>query len=175
MPAPHKGLEGLEQTKKNLEHFGINLESCVRTACWKLGGKIMMQAKNNARSLFDHPTGRLAGSITMRSNFSQQTTGLKTPAKSEDAIGAPGGDGKDKPTVTVGTNVEYARRVEFGFVGKDKLGRQYNQAAKPYLYPSFFSLENDLEKELIDTVEKKAACRNFNQRLPIFDPEGSRD
>jgi len=36
----------------------------------------------------------------------------------------------------IGTNIEYARRIELGFTGKDKLGRHYNQAAKPYLRPA---------------------------------------
>lgn len=33
----------------------------------------------------------------------------------------------------VGTNKEYARRLELGFVGRDKLGRNYNQAPRPFL------------------------------------------
>jgi HK97 gp10 family phage protein len=41
--------------------------------------------------------------------------------------------GKGAQYVVVGTNVEYARRVEYGFVGKDKLGRSYHQAPKPYI------------------------------------------
>ncbi len=41
-----------------------------------------------------------------------------------------------KREVMVGSNLEYARRVELGFVGKDKLGRHYNQAARPYLRPA---------------------------------------
>jgi hypothetical protein len=44
----------------------------------------------------------------------------------------------------VGTNVEYARRIELGFApglpfskgGIDSLGRQYNQVGKPYLSPA---------------------------------------
>jgi len=36
----------------------------------------------------------------------------------------------------IGTDLHYARRVEFGFAGKDALGRVYNQAAKPYLRPA---------------------------------------
>jgi len=36
----------------------------------------------------------------------------------------------------VGTNLEYARRLELGFVGTDKLGRKYNQAPRPYLRPA---------------------------------------
>lgn len=38
--------------------------------------------------------------------------------------------------VQVGTNVIYARRLEFGFTGTDSRGRSYNQAARPYLYPA---------------------------------------
>jgi hypothetical protein len=29
--------------------------------------------------------------------------------------------------IVIGTNVEYARRIEYGFVGRDSLGRLYNQ------------------------------------------------
>ena len=41
-----------------------------------------------------------------------------------------------KRVVYVGTNLEYARRQELGFTGKDKLGRYYHQSAKPYLRPA---------------------------------------
>ena len=30
------------------------------------------------------------------------------------------------------TNVPYSRRLEFGFVGRDSLGRNYNQGPRPY-------------------------------------------
>jgi phage gpG-like protein len=33
----------------------------------------------------------------------------------------------------VGTNVKYARRLELGFMGTDKLGRKVYQAPRPYL------------------------------------------
>ena len=34
------------------------------------------------------------------------------------------------------TNMAYAARIEFGFVGADSLGRVYNQAPQPYLTPA---------------------------------------
>ncbi|MBE3087635.1 MAG: hypothetical protein IMZ71_00725 [Chloroflexi bacterium] len=173
MPAPSKTLEGLDKTLQNLDHLGLNLASCVRSACWQLGGKIMMQAKNNARTVFTGtpsndpepgtPSGRLMGSISMKANFTEQSQGLKAPAKSEDAIGKPGG-GPDAPMVAVGSNVDYAPFPEFG---------TRKMHARSFMYPAFFSLENDFEKTLIGIVERKAALRNFNQRLPIFDPEGN--
>lgn len=36
----------------------------------------------------------------------------------------------------VGTDLEYARRVELGFVGTDSLGRTYDQAPRAYLGPA---------------------------------------
>ena len=35
-----------------------------------------------------------------------------------------------------GTNVEYALRLELGFVGTDSLGRRYDQAPRPYIRPA---------------------------------------
>jgi HK97 gp10 family phage protein len=35
----------------------------------------------------------------------------------------------------VGTDLPYARRLEYGFIGPDKLGRVYNQAPRPYFRP----------------------------------------
>lgn len=32
--------------------------------------------------------------------------------------------------IVIGTNVEYARRIEYGFVGQDSLGRHYNQPGR---------------------------------------------
>lgn len=58
-------------------------------------------------------TGRLRGSITWEPG--------------EDERGA---------YVDIGTNVEYARRLELGFVGTDSLGRTYNQPPYPFLVPA---------------------------------------
>lgn len=41
--------------------------------------------------------------------------------------------------VRIGTDVEYGRRVEFGFAGADARGRVYNQPANPYLRPAWDS------------------------------------
>lgn len=49
----------------------------------------------------------------------------------------------DKMSVKIGSNVQYARRVELGFTGQDSLGRNYNQPAKPYLRP-ILKLKNEI-------------------------------
>jgi hypothetical protein len=39
-------------------------------------------------------------------------------------------------TATVGTNKPQGRRLEFGFVGQDSLGRNYNQPPYPHFRPA---------------------------------------
>lgn len=39
-------------------------------------------------------------------------------------------------TATVGTNAPQGRRLEFGFVGEDSLGRHYNQPPYPHFRPA---------------------------------------
>jgi hypothetical protein len=59
-------------------------------------------------------------------------------------------DSQGRAYVVVGTDVVYARRLEYGFYsgdgftgGVDSLGRQYNQAPRPYFRPP---LDNNFEK-----------------------------
>jgi len=174
-------MTGVKETLQNAERMGLNLNSCVRTACWRLAGKIATQAKRNVQTLVipksagGTTTGRLAGSITIAANFSNAVAMLGTKAEASDGLQPPNSGGKDSPFAITGSNVEYARRIEHGFVGKDRLGRNYNQAPKPYLHPAFFALENDLPETLERVVYEKAALANFKKRLPIFDPSGAED
>ena len=46
----------------------------------------------------------------------------------------------------VGTNLEYARRLELGFVGTDSLGRKYDQAPRPYLRPALEINRENIKK-----------------------------
>lgn len=43
----------------------------------------------------------------------------------------------DEIVATVGTNKPQGRRLEYGFVGTDSLGRVYNQPAYPHIVPAF--------------------------------------
>jgi phage gpG-like protein len=42
----------------------------------------------------------------------------------------------DTVTSEVGTNVEYAARLEYGFRGRDTQGRMYYTAPRPYMQPA---------------------------------------
>lgn len=51
-------------------------------------------------------------------------------------------EGPGGGTVTVGTEEPYGRRLEFGFVGTDSLGRTYNQRPRPHVGPAVQSFQS---------------------------------
>jgi len=59
----------------------------------------------------------------------------------------------------VGTNKEYAARIEFGFNpntiggGVDSLGRRFNQSGQPYLFPAAESQRNDHARRMKKATE----------------------
>ena len=52
-----------------------------------------------------------------------------------------------------GIDPPYARRIEFGFVGADSLGRVYNQPAQPYMRPAFETTK-DAARQTIEASVK---------------------
>lgn len=52
--------------------------------------------------------------------------------------------------VRVGSDVAYARRIEYGFQGADSRGRSYHQAAQPYLRPAFDENQERIRRAIID-------------------------
>lgn len=58
--------------------------------------------------------------------------------------------------VATGTDVEYAARIEFGFMKADKLGRHYSQPAQPYMRPAYDhkkgEAENETQAALVDLI-----------------------
>lgn len=53
---------------------------------------------------------------------------------------------------SVGTNVEYARREEFGFVGEDSLGRAYSFRGHPYLRPALRNNRTLVRRVIADVI-----------------------
>lgn len=56
--------------------------------------------------------------------------------------------GNSKVTIDIGTDVEYARRIELGFAGTDSLGRRYNQPAHPYLRPALMDSKQEVQQDV---------------------------
>lgn len=49
----------------------------------------------------------------------------------------------------VGTNVEYARRLELGFTGTDAAGRNVNQAPRPFLRPTLAEERAEILRRIV--------------------------
>ena len=66
-------------------------------------------------------------------------------------------EGRIGPDAAIdGTNVKYARRIEFGFKDTDKLGRKYNQAAKPYMRPALDNNRAEILRSMGEILGKAA-------------------
>ena len=63
--------------------------------------------------------------------------------------------------VFVGTDVEYARRIEYGFEGADRLGRTFHQPAQPYLRPAVDETRREVVQEIGEALRDliRAAVR----------------
>ncbi len=97
----------------------------VKKACYWVQG--------DAMQLVNVITTRLRGSTSVNWSGSGISRGkVSGAAKANDGIGQPEKK-PDKFIGVVGSNVEYARRYDMGFVGTDSLGRKYNQAPRAYL------------------------------------------
>lgn len=97
-----------------VQQLVASLDAIDRQARAELGREVMRTAlavQAGAKRGVPVDTGRLRNSIAV--------------ARSDDGLSA-----------EVGTNVQYARRIEFGFIGADRLGRRYHQRPRPYLFPA---------------------------------------
>lgn len=103
---------------------------------------------NKAKALAPYDTGNLRRSIHVGGEGSMG--GLEGGSTGTDIGGQE--ITKTSAQVLVGTNVEYARRLELGFTRADSLGRVYNQPARPYLRPSLESESGAVIKEFSDAM-----------------------
>ena len=101
-----------------IKWYDEKLMNAVENITQQVLKKACLMVEGDAKKLVPVDTGRLRASITN---------------EVEEEVGR------------VGTNVEYARRIELGFVGTDILGRNYNQKPQPYLRPA---LEKNRKKIL---------------------------
>ena len=91
---------------------GPALEAATRAAALPVLNQVRITVPEGGRT--PYKTG------TYRRSFAMETT-EKTA---------------ERCTVVVGTDAPQARRLEYGFVGADKLGRVYNQAPRPHIRPA---------------------------------------
>lgn len=100
----------LMQVSKDIQRIGENVKRNEATVAKLMGNEY----KNDVQEIIQYKTGTLRRSVHVEMT-------------EEDG----------HPVALVGSNVSYARRLEYGFVDVDSLGRHYNQAPAPRWRPAF--------------------------------------
>lgn len=69
-----------------------------------------------------------------------------------------------------GIDPPYARRIEYGFIGQDRLGRNYHQPAQPYMRPAYDNKKSEAEETIkssiydqLDVAMNRAAAGGFRR------------
>jgi len=135
-------ITGVKEAVTNLEDFGKFSGKAIMNALAQAGLSIQSAAKLRLKQRGHYVTGRLASSIHSEvkegalDKNNKKVTGMIFDYKAEQS-----GESFDGTLsqhagnleLLVGTNVEYALRIELGFRGEDKLGRKYHQAGDPFM------------------------------------------
>lgn len=144
-------ISGSESLERKLDALGQAMRGRMIERAVVAGALLVQNAaKGNAPFL----TGTLRRSIHIGGhgelNPDGAGAGVSHPEVSDDGV-----------AVFVGTDVAYARRIEFGFEGEDALSRTYHQAAQPYLRPAVDENRNEVRQEIADALRDliRAALR----------------
>jgi len=123
-------LIGMDRVEAGLRDLGSGLKGEGLADCLVAGALIV---QNEAKTTAPYLTGTLRRSIHTESRVRSETNVY----------------------ALVGTDVEYARRIEYGFVGRDKLGRVYDQAARPYMRPALDANREAVRREIKAAIAAK--------------------
>jgi len=104
-----------------------------------------LNIQNYAKQHAAYKTGTLRRSIHI-GGFSHLAAGFNPSEGYGDIGGVISRPGYAQ--VSVGTNLVYARRIEYGFIGADKLGRVFNQRPRPYLRPAFDTQQDAVRQDI---------------------------
>jgi hypothetical protein len=124
---------GIERQQERFREFAQSLQGDELLDCITAGALLV---ENAAKEKCPYITGTLRRSI--------HTEGRQESGTNVYAL--------------VGTDVVYARRIEYGFAGRDSLGRLYDQAAQPYLRPALDEKRDAVRREIRAAIEQKIAA-----------------
>ena len=100
----------LSQISRDIQKIGANMKKSEAAVAKLMGNEY----KNDVQAIIQYKTGTLRRSVHVEMD-------------EEDG----------HPVALVGTDAPYARRLEYGFVDVDSLGRHYNQSPAPRWRPAF--------------------------------------
>lgn len=125
-------VSGVKELEKKLDALGKDITDVLEEATVSGSMVVVREAQKNSAKGGEFPhrvTGNLFRNI---------------PAVSPVRIHKSSG----QVEVLVGSTMEYARRLEHGFMGTDKLGRRYNQQPRPFLRPALDENTGEVEKAI---------------------------
>jgi HK97 gp10 family phage protein len=151
-------VSGVDELQKKLEAIGKDISDVLEEATAAGAVVVARKAQENSRKGGVFPrriTGNLFRSI-------RPLTTKKSPGRVEVLVGSDNKytkapkrkkNSKARPIV-VGSPMEYARRLEHGFMDTDKLGRRYNQQPRPFLRPALDDNTDEIEKAIAKKLEQ---------------------
>jgi HK97 gp10 family phage protein len=114
-------IAGLDALSLRVQYMKTAAQTGLKLGVSEAAGLIEQEAK----ALVPVDTGNLQDAIHTENTIDEPETQEQTVTPAYDA------DNK------WGFDPAYARRIEFGFVGPDSLGRVFHQAAQPYMRPAY--------------------------------------
>lgn len=137
-------VRGSQSLKRKLQSLSTVARGQIQVRALKAGGLVI---QNEAKRLVPRVTSNLARSIHIGGEAQEgsviQMTGEPVPEPEVSATSA---------AIYVGTDVEYARRVEHGFMDTDALGRSYHQPAQPYMRPAVDTTRAEVRQEVAEAL-----------------------
>jgi len=148
-------LTGSRDTVRGLERVERSLRGRLVEKALVAGALLVV---NEAKRRAVYRTGNLRRSIHIGGHTDRTPLGAYTVKVSKKGKRSyRGTQGTDigrppQPTngaaIKIGTNLAYARRIEYGFIGTDSRGRRYHQAARPFLRPALDAKRDAVSREV---------------------------
>lgn len=122
-------VDGVKELKAKFKKLDGDVQTVLAEAVSSAAALVEREAKRNSERGGDSFPHRITGNLI---NSIKELQYLEDPGRVESRVGS---------------DMEYAPRLEYGFVGTDKKGRRYNQRPRPFLRPAFDDNADKMQKE----------------------------
>jgi HK97 gp10 family phage protein len=131
-------VSGVKELEKKLDALGKDISDVLEEATAAGAMVVVRAAQDNSRKGGEFPH-RVTGNLFRNIAEVSPAVIKKTDERCE---------------MAVGSSMEYARRLEHGFMDTDKLGRRYNQQPRPFLRPALDENTDEIEKAIAKKLEQ---------------------
>lgn len=148
---------GSESLSRKFAALGEAAQGRMLERALVAGGLIV---QNAAKQAAPYRTGNLRRSIHIGGHEDLATDRQGITDKTGATVPDPE-IGTTDAAIYIGTDVVYARRLEYGFSGQDARGRRYQQGPRPYLRPAIDTNGSEVRQEVVEALRDllRAALR----------------